>query len=225
MRLIAVLLSVALLAGCISFDRGTANLSNNTTQPNVTNISNATNITNVTEPPPPPPKPKEWERYNATGFSFEYPINMEIQQSAGGPSGIFSGSHEIQDGQTGEILVVTYINTVSAYGKNKDGLFRDNPTKAASDFLLQDKKEDTAGLLSKAYQTGDISTFGVVRDGAAAEIPFRIRFGNSTKVFSGYAIDLYVPERSLLVKMRVVALDSDLAKRIRDDFLVSFRIE
>lgn len=230
--LIIAALAFILLSGCISFGErmgnGTGNDSANATIPpagNVTENQSGNISGNATNQTPPVPPPKLYERYMAKGFSFEYPINMTIQESRSSYGGIFTGTHEF-DGQTGEIVIVSYVNVTSVYGVNKEAILKAQPTKAASDFLIADKRSDPAGsLLSGAYEVGEIATFGVARDGHAAESPFKIRFGGSNKTYAGYALDIYVPERSLLAKVRIVALDSAKAKAIRDNFLLSFRIE
>ena len=126
MRRIVLIFAAVLLLGCISFDRG-QNITNNTSaQPPPPNITNATNATNQTPPPPPP---KVYERFNASGFSFDYPINMAIQNTSGAHGGIFSGNHD-ENNQTFEIMVVTYVDTVYAYGKNKDDLYKLDPAPA-----------------------------------------------------------------------------------------------
>jgi hypothetical protein len=239
MRILALMLPFILLLGCISFSErlnetngtgGANTTAPNSTAPNTTmnetippqNLTQ--NGTNETQPPPPPP-PKLYERYMAKGFNFEYPINMATQESRSAYGGIFTGTHEI-GGKTGEILIVSYINTTQVYGANKEGLLQDNPTKAASDFLVQDKKNDPAGgLLQQAYQIGNISTYGLARDAYVAEAPFKIRFGGSNVTYSGYALSIYIPERSIHAKVRIVALNPDLASGMRDNFLLSFRIE
>jgi hypothetical protein len=241
----AVLLCAVLLSGCISMGQGgnaTANgtnaTGNATGTPGESNASsgaaggtngsgagmngtgaNATNQTVVPEPP------KLYERYAAKGFSFEYPINMTIQESKASYGGVFSGTHEF-DGQTGEILVLSYVNVTSVYGTNKEAVLKANPTRSASDFLGSDKRLDPVGsFLSNAYETGEISTFSVARDGNVAEAGFKIRFSGSNKSYTGYAMDIYVPERSLLAKVRIIGLDADRATAIRDNFLLSFRME
>jgi hypothetical protein len=231
---IAAILPFILLLGCISLGEQMGN-STNTNATNTTEAppasgngtqnqsgTNATqNATNQTIPEP----PKLYERYVAKGFSFEYPINMTTQESRGSYGGIFTGTHEF-DGQTGEIILVSYINITSVYGLNKEEILKSNPTKSASDFLIQDKSADQAGsFLNNAYEVGEIGNFGVARDGYVAEAPFLIRFGGSNKTYTGYALDIYVPERSLLAKVRVIALDSDKAEAMYDNFLLSFRIE
>jgi hypothetical protein len=237
MRIIALLVASILLLGCISFGERMSNDTNgtgNATAPEANQSQNTAqnasqdagqnitqNETNQTLIPP----PKTHERYVAEGFSFEYPINMAAQQSNGSNGGIFSGTHNI-DGRTGEMLIVTYINTSSVYGMNKEEIFRTNPTKTASDFLVEDKASDPAGnMLNKAFDVGNITTFGLARDAFGAQLPFKIRFGDSNITYTGYALSVYIPERSIHAKVRIVALDSGLAESMRDDFLLSFRID
>lgn len=234
--LLVALLMPLLLAGCISMggevlSNGTgSNVSGNQAAPPEGNASsgavqNATaNDTNVTVTAPEPP-PAVYERQYSRGFSFEYPVNGSVQVSPGSYGGIFTFTH-VASGQTAEILMVSNLNTTAVYGQNKDTILRADPTKAASDFLLQDEHDDPlGGLLESAYEVGEVKTFGIARDGFAAQAPFRIRFGNSNKSYSGHAISIYVPERSLHVKARIIALDSEKADSIRDNFLLSFRIE
>lgn len=220
----ALLLIPLLLFGCISFGERMINDTNQTAENGSVAVlpENATDNQTANQSEP---IQKTAERFYFSAFSFEHPANMSVQKSTGSSGGIFTGTHEL-DGQTGEILVVSYIDTEAVFGANKNEIFRDNPSKAASDFLLEDKKSDSAGsLLSGAYEVGGIKTFTVARDGAVAEAQFRIRFSGGNKSYYGYAMDIYVPERSLHSKVRVVALDSDKAKEIRDNFLLSFRIE
>ncbi|MEW6721965.1 MAG: hypothetical protein AB1324_01750 [Candidatus Micrarchaeota archaeon] len=227
MRIIIFLAAAALLLGCVTFgERGneTGNATSNETPPSPpeANMTNTTNDTNITPPEPPP---KIYERYTTPLFSFEYPIDMEVQTSNSTTGGIFTGTH-VFDGQTGEIMIVTFTNTLKVYGENKDTIYKTDPTKAASDFLQQDKNDDDAGsLLDRAFETGSLKTFSVSRDGAAAEMPFKVRFSDSNRTYTGYAIDIYTPERSLLVKYRGIALDTTKAEAMRDNFLLTFRVE
>ncbi|MFH0737644.1 MAG: hypothetical protein V1827_03755 [Candidatus Micrarchaeota archaeon] len=223
MRLLPIFIAVILVTGCISLGERTIDQTggdaNQTAPPPLTD----TNLSNQTAPPPPPPS--EWKRYTAMGFSFEHPEKMEVDRSTGNYGGIFSGTYAA-DGQTLEMLIVSYIDTKSAYGVNTDDIYKVNPTKAATDFLEQDMRDDPAGgILSSAYDVGDISTFTVARDGMAAESEFKLRFLGSDKTFYGYAIDIYVPERSLHIKTRVLALDYDRATALKDNFLLSLRLE
>lgn len=233
---LSLLLPSMMLLGCISLgeklDETNGTGPGNVTPPaNLTDITqnatqNATNVTQngtnqtILEPPP-----KLYERYDAKGFNFEYPINMAIQESKSGYGGIFTGTHEI-GGKTGEILIVSYINTTQVYGANKEAILRAEPTRAASDFLVQDERADPAGgLLQQAYLVGNLSTYGLARDAHVAEVPFKLRFSNSNVSYSGYALSIYIPERSVHAKVRIVALDPNLADGIRDNFLLSFRIQ
>lgn len=221
MRKEALFIAALLLLGCISFDRG-QNITNNTSvQPPPPNITNATNTTNQTPPPPPP---KVYERFNASGFTFDYPINMAIQNTSGAHGGIFSGTHE-EGNQTFEIMVVTYVDTVYAYGKNKDDLYKLDPPRAASDFIQQDRNQDGASILDHANWTGPITTYSIARDGGAAEVPLKIYFADQSQAYSGYAIDIYMPERSTLIRTRIVALDPGKADAMKQQFLLSFRAD
>lgn len=214
MRAISILFALTLLLGCISLGERGGN-----------ETANATNVTNETPaPPPPPPPPSPWKRYMANGFSFEYPLNMAVQDSSTGKSGIFSGTHT-ESGQTYEVMILTYVDTIAAYGVNKDEIFQDNPGKAASDLLEQDIVSDSAGVLDQATEVGDVTLFSVERGTYAARAPFKIKFGGGNRTFSGHAIDIYVPERSLHVKVRIFALDPEKAEDIMDNFLLTFRLE
>ena len=220
MRFLGLLAALILLFGCISFgERG--NESTVPPSPNVT--MNESNNSNVTTPPPPPPS-NPYKRYNATGFSFEYPADMAFQDSATGKSGIFSAKHET-GGQTYEVMILTYMDTIAAYGVNKDEIFRDNPSKAASDILEMDKVSDSAGVLDRASEIGDTTVFSIDRGTYGARAPFKIKVGDGNRTFSGYALSIYVPERSLHVKVRIFAVDPDKAEDIMQNFLLTFRLE
>ncbi len=206
MKIVYLLAFAILLFGCTEV----------TDRSNETNTSNITNITNVSNQTVAPAK---WVRYNASGFSFEYPTNMDVQNS----TGIFTGDHQI-NGQTGEMLIVVYYNTVKAYGENRDKTFQENPSVTASELLEEDMEDDPAQILDDAKSTGEISTFSLSRDAYASEVPISTTFSGSTSKFKGYAISIYVPERSLHMKVRVLARDSSKANDIRDRFISSFRI-
>lgn len=214
MRIFFLLIAMSLFLGCISL--GEKIEQNNTT------VSNMTNETNTT--PPLPPKPSPWTRFNSTEFSFEYPAEMSVQQSSSGKSGIFSGTHE-ENGQTYEVMVVTHLDTIATYGVNKDEIFKDNPNKAASDLLEQDRVSDPAGILDQAFEMGEITTFSIERAGYGARSDFKIKFGSGGKTYSGHALNIYVPERSLHVKVRIFTLDEEKAEDIMENFLLTFRLE
>jgi len=189
---------------------------------NVTGPANLTNLTNQTVLPP------SWPRHNgslsadAILLSFEYPPNMAFESGRG----IFTGKHDLAD-KTGEALIVIYTNASQEYGQNKDELFKTNPTKAASDLLLQDRQDDPAGLLDSAQSSSsasNLTTFSLARDAYVAELPFTIRFSGFETAYTGYALSMYVPERSLHVRVRILAVDPTVAKDIRDHFLISFRL-
>jgi len=219
--LLALLLLVICLFGCIENRGQDASASGNVTNPANASVSaNTTNITtNATNTAPPA---SEWKRFNATAFSFEYPANMKIQTQPG----IFTGIHELQGqpGQTGEVMVVLYFNTSAVYGPNRDKEFRDEPSRATSDFLNTDKANDSAGILSNAYSIGEMHTFAILENAFAAEVPFKTKF-NANKTYEGYALDLYIPERSTHAKVRIFALDQERADAMERNFLLSLRPE
>ncbi|MDD5171509.1 MAG: hypothetical protein PHF60_00550 [Candidatus ainarchaeum sp.] len=208
-----VILSL-LLFGCISMGEQALNESNETQQNVTPPVINETNQSNQTIPPP-----KQWERYDAGEFSFEYPGNMVTSIIRGK----FMGAHA-SEGLTTERMAVSYINTSATYGANKDGIFKDNPSKTAADFLIQDEETDPLGILDDAYWTGEVATFTISRDVYAAEVPFKLR-SSASAIYSGYAISIYAPDLSLHVKVRILALDPDQAEKIRNNFILSFWLQ
>jgi hypothetical protein len=181
------------------------------------NDSNAANGTNA-----PPPNVTAWPRYSAPGFSFYYLPALSMGEVKNGPNGLISGKHELTE-RTGEIMAVRYIDAVATYGKNRDTELKANPSKAASDFLLAEKAGDSMDFLSQASSVGNISSFAISREAYGAEAPFRISLSSGT-TYTGYAITLYIPERSLFVDVRIVALDSDVAKEMEQQFLLGFSL-
>jgi hypothetical protein len=222
MRLWIVSIVFILLLGCIiTGEEGnvTQNVTQNVTPDgdNVTIPVNDTNGTNVTVVAPPP---KAWETYTTEQFSFEYPVNMSTQES----DGVFAAENVI-GGQTFEVLIVMHYNTSKVHGFNQDKEFREAPSQATTTFLMEDMDEDPIHMLDSAEEIGETSEFSIGRDVFVSEVPFKIRFGGSEKKYTGYGLSMYVPERSLHVKMRVIALNSQLAEDMKDQFLLSFRLE
>jgi len=222
MRFLALLVPLMLL-GCITLGERMTNETNQTypaneSNPAVNGTTNETiNQTNQTAPPP------AHSRFSASGFGFDYPINMDVDSEEASAGGVFTGVHSI-DGRTAETLAVVYVNVTKAYGMNREAILLSDPTKAASDFLIQDRESDSMGFFMKASYLGNITTFGIRRDVYAAQMPFTLML-NSGTVFSGYAMSLYIPERSTLLNVRIIALDPAKAKQIRDDLLLSLRLE
>jgi hypothetical protein len=213
--IVIAILSLSLF-GCISMGEQALNESNGTSEQNTTSpVINETNQTNQTQPPP----PKLWQRYDAGIFSFEYPVDM----AASIISGRFMGTHT-SGNLTTERMAVSHVDTLATYGANKDSIFKDNPSKTAADFLLQDEQNDPLGVLGDAYWVGGISTFTISRDVYAAEVPFKLR-SSASATYNGYALSIYAPDLSLHVKVRILALDTDKAEKIRNNFILSFRSE
>jgi hypothetical protein len=203
MRPAALLMFAFLLAGCVA-DGG---------RPNATNATNGTNVT------------AEYARFTAPTFTFEYPPDMEVENASYGYNGVFTGRHQLAD-RTGEILAVVYANTSYSYGENADAQYRVEPTLAVSGFLQKDLLNDSMGFLNRgeSVETGNMTSAAIGRDVYLAEVPMTLRFASAVP-YSGYALDLYVPERSLIVKVRILALNPALADAIREQFVLSFRVK
>lgn len=200
MRLMYLLLAGLLIAGCVDMgERG-----------NETNASDANGSLPI----------RQWVRHNASGFSFEHPISMSIQES----EGTFMGTRKL-DGQVIRLISVVYVNTVKAYGENKAEELGETPSTAASDLLYADMKDDPADILDQAHGLGNVSTYSISRGVYAAEVPFKLDYAYPDVAYTGYALNLFVPERSLHVKARLIAKDPSIAKEMRDNFLLSFRID
>ncbi len=217
MRLLAIMLSALLLLGCITMgNEGNQGGGNDTAQPGQNTTQPATNGTgqgNQTGP-----SQQQWVRYNAGDFSFEYPEGMVTNAI----TGKFMGASR-SGNLTTERMMLSSLNTLRTYGANKDEIFKANPGKAASDFLLQDADEDPLGLLDNGQTTGELSTSTIERDVYVSQMPFTLRSGGVT--YSGHAISMFVPARSLYVRARILATDPDRAEAIRDNFILSFRLE
>jgi hypothetical protein len=197
-----VIFALLFLFGCVDVeDRG-----------NVTEE----NITNITEPEPPP---KQFERYNAVGFSFEYPINMEVDYTPG----IFTATRKF-DGTTAEIMIVTHLDTLNTYGPNKEKIFQAEPTKTSADFLKEDLEDDPTSVLDDAFEIGEISTLSIQRDAYVSDVKFKIKFNEGGRTYTGYALSLYVPERRMHIKERIIEINNDMEEKNRDNFVSSFRI-
>ncbi|MBU0532750.1 hypothetical protein KKB44_04620 [Candidatus Micrarchaeota archaeon] len=190
-----IILVILLLFGCTSVE-----VPSNVTNQNITNQTQ--NITN-----------QSWERHSTEQFSFEYPKNMIIQET----TDTFTGEHEINN-ELGELLIVQYLNTSKEYGVNQNNLFKGIPSQAAIDLLLEDIEDDPLYVLDNA-EVGNITSFSIARDTHVAQVPFRMH------PHTGYALSLYVPERSLHIKVRVLALNPRLTEDINDHFLLTFRLE
>ncbi len=222
MRAVLALLALILLFGCLNFQRG----GNNTTVNQTINASgNASlnqtaNQTNQSVNQTPP----EFMRYNASGFSFGFPSDMTYQGTNNQFDGTFKAIHGTGN-QTFEILIVTFVNTADKYGANRDAQYKLDSTLAASDFLESDRLDDSAGILDKADWVGNASVYSISRDAGAAEVPIQAKFGSLGTEFTGYAIDVYIPERSVLLRTRILALDQAKAYRIRQEFELSLRPE
>lgn len=168
------------------------------------------NITNQTPAP----------RYLAPAFSFEYPSGMTVEESRA----LFTATSAL-GGQTRELVIASYLDTEATYGPNQDELFRRAPTRAASDLLQGDLFLDPLDILDRAHDVGETSTFSISRDAYVATASFKFRPEGFSSVYTGHAFDIYIPERSTLVRVRLMALDPAVAESMKSQFLLSFRVE
>jgi len=202
-----MVIAALLLLGCTG-ERGNANETANVTA----NLTNATNMT----------APYGYARFDAPSFSFAYPSNMETDSSLNPDIGSFTGTHPLAD-RPGEMLTVFYLNTSAAYGPNTDSGFQASPEVAAGSFLEGDRTLDPAGYLANATMVGPTSTFARGRDAFIAEAPFTVK--NQAGTYAGYALSMYVPARSLEVQARILALNPVVASEMKDEFILTFRVE
>lgn len=232
MRLAACLVLALLLFGCAAEGgqgngtntTGAANATDVVNATNATNVTNATNITNATNATNATSAANaSYATFTTPLFSFRYPPALVVENTSYGYGGVFTGRHQLPQ-RTGEVLAVAYMNTSYTFGANADEEYQVEPTLAASGFLQKDMRNDSLGFLNLGAETGNMSTFSIGRDVFIAEVPLTLRFSPATP-YAGYALSLYVPERSLLVKVRILALDPEIAKEMRDQFLLSFRVE
>jgi hypothetical protein len=164
--------------------------------------------------------PSVWESHSNGQFRFQYPKNMETDAGAG----LFTGTHAL-DGTTGEILVVMHYDASKVHGTNQAQEFRERPSQAATTLLMEDMDEDPIHMLDSAQEVGDISEFSVGRDTYVSQVPFKVKFDNFINTYEGYALSMYSPERSLHIKVRIIALDPGKADDILDQFLLSYSLE
>lgn len=173
------------------------------------------------EPAPAPiiQEPKTWERYSNDIFSFDYPGNMAIET---GP-GLILGTHYLPDSsQQAESLSVRYTNMSEKYGSNQDNIFKLNPTKTVTDFLLADMENDSMGVLLYAYNIGAARQFTVANKYYIAETQFKLSEFNTT--YDGYALSIYLPESSTHLNVRIFALDPKLSYNMKEAILRSLRL-
>ncbi len=211
MRLLGICAVLLLLLGCL----GAAERAENATANETVNESRPTTIQTATI--------EEWEVLEDQRFSFHYPANMEIEHVQSGPNGLITGEHQLPE-KTGEILAVAYTDIFATYGENQDLTYQKNPEAAAIQFLEDDLDTDSMGFLMKAHETGNISTFALVKSSVGAEAPFKLRL-NAGTTYYGHAISIYVPDRSLHFNVRIIAVSPEVAQSIRDEFLLTLRVK
>lgn len=225
--LFAFCLLVILAAGCAG--KSGAGNQTNSTQPQGNATANAsTNITsvqgNLSNGTTSKTGQEGWPTYSTGQFSFEYLPTLNLSEAKNGDNGIISGSYQLPE-RTGELMAVRYIDTLETFGKNKDDSFKADPTEAASGFLSADRSNDSMGFINQdgSRVTGNMSTYTLGTEAYVAELPFELVMDPGT-VYTGYALSVYDPQRSLWIDVRVLALDSDIAAQMKQNFLLSFRM-
>ncbi len=224
MKAAALMVMALLLLGCVNFQRGAENNTTAVQNQSVNQTANGSAANQTANGSAANQTPPEFIRYNATGFSFAFPSVMTYQGTMNGYDGTFTAIHGAGN-QTFEIMIVSYVDTINTYGQNRDAEFKLDASKAASDFLEQDRTDDSAGVLDKADYAGNATVYSISRDAGAAEAPIRTHFGSLGSLFTGYAIDVYIPERSVLIRARILALDQSKADSMKQEFLLTLRPE
>ncbi|MFH1785232.1 MAG: hypothetical protein ABH842_02285 [Candidatus Micrarchaeota archaeon] len=167
-------------------------------------------------------QPSVWSHYSNEIFSFDHPGNIVTTSQPG----TLSGVHYLPSPysyQPAESINLVYINTTEEYGENQDEIFKDNPTKFATDFLLDDIELDSMNTLLRADRIDSPTQFTVAQKYYVAESYFELTDFNTT--YAGYAMSIYIPEKSIHVNIRVLALDSQIAFNIKEAILRSLRLE
>jgi len=231
MRFAFIMLMVALCFGCLGGEgdvNGTiAGSEQNVTAPgggtpavndtqadnqSVADADNQTSQANAT--------PSAWATHTNSQFRFQYPKNMETDVG----QGLFTGTHAL-NGTTSQVLVVMHYDASKVHGINRDKEFKERPSDAATTLLEEDMDEDPIHMLDSAKEVGDITEFSIGRDTYVSQVQFKVQFDNFLNTYEGYALSLYVPERSLHIKVRIIALDQNKAEDILDQFLLTYSLE
>lgn len=169
-----------------------------------------------------------WSEYN--GFaSFEFPARMEVSHNLESYD-LGRGTASVSGQDTGNstpdtgnrtpttLFALGYSNTTQ-FGQFNGA----EPEKTVKDALAKDSLSDPMGMLNNAE---DVSTISSYRSGSAyiSELVFSLEVlgpeGDSK--LSGYAIDLYFPEKSALYRYRVLSEDANLSTEMKERFMESF---
>jgi hypothetical protein len=215
MRLTMAIMVLLLFFGCI----GGGEEVNDTVDSNGANVTVPVNDS-VTANQTANAIPSGWQTHTTDQFRFQYPSNMDVQEG----QGLFTGDHAF-DGTTGTVLVVMYYDASKVHGVNQDKEFQERPSQAATSLLKDDIDEDPIHMLDEAEETGNITEFSIGRDTFVSQVPFKIKFQGFINTYDGYALSMYVPERSHHIKVRIIALDPQKAEDILDNFLLTYSLE
>lgn len=176
------------------------------------------------EPAPAPllNQPQVWAHYSNDVFSFDHPGDLVTTSEPGN----FSAIHYLPypySYQLAESINLVYVNTEEEYGYNQNEIFKLNPTKFATDSLLDDIELDSMKTLLRAENIKQPTQFTVAQKYYVAESSFELSDFNTT--YTGYALSVYIPERSVHLNFRIVALDQQVSFNIKEGILRSLRLE
>ncbi len=177
-------------------------------------------------PSPPQPLPNvsptnssEWSVYSGIGISFEFPSHMTLTQNLQSYN-LGKGTASVAGESSGSALLLMVYTNSTIYGVSNV-----NGSDAAFAFLENDRFSDAAGMLNKATNTGEVSNYSLSSGAAfASEIPFSMEVLTSAgkSYFDGYAIDIFIPAKSALYRVRILAADKNDALKIKERFVQSF---
>ncbi|VVC04082.1 Uncharacterised protein [Candidatus Bilamarchaeum dharawalense] len=165
--------------------------------------------------------PPVWIKYSNDIFSFDYPADMVAKSE----TGLFSGVRYLPSPygyQPAETLTIVYTNTSEKYGPNQNSIYLDNPTKTTTDFLLDDRKNDSMTILLRGYELGNVTEFTIAERFYVAQLSFKLSDFNT--VYHGYALSIFIPENSMHLNVRLVALDPNIAYNMKEAILRSLRL-
>ena len=163
-----------------------------------------------------------FSKYTGIGTSFEFPSEMQLTQNIneyefGRGAASVNG---IKNSPNKTLLTLIYSNT-AVYGSQIPG---GDPQTTANHFLATDSLSDPAGMLSNAQDVSGISN-STQGNYYISELTFSMDLmgTNGTPVkYSGYAINLYNPDKSVLYRLRILCEEGTYSTIVKEKFLETF---